>query len=233
MEREAHELDNPHSRYIALGLGLLFLGKQELADASLEALSIIDHPITEFAKIVLEGCAYACTGNVLKVQKMMHILSEHSEAEKKEEEMTEEEKKEEEKRELTEEEKAAEAKKKNENNPQSAAVLALALIAFGEPIGTEMVMRSMGHLFQYGEPAVKRAVPLAIGLLGLTNPQNNLMDLLGKYSYDQDKDVAINAILAQGLIWSGSNNSRLSGNLRDLSAYYAKDESHLFMTRIA
>jgi hypothetical protein len=36
MEKEEKDLENPFTRIFALGLGLLFLGKQDLADATLE-----------------------------------------------------------------------------------------------------------------------------------------------------------------------------------------------------
>jgi 26S proteasome regulatory subunit N1 len=59
------------------------------------------------------------------------------------------------------------------------------------------------------------------------------MDILTKVSYDADHDVAFNAILALGLIGAGTNNSRVSGNLRQLASYYYKDPDHLFVVRIA
>ena len=43
--------------------------------------------------------------------------------------------------------------------------LGIAIVAMGEELGAEMAQRSFEHLMQYGEPAVRRAVPLAIGLL--------------------------------------------------------------------
>mmetsp|Transcript_3456 Transcript_3456/g.2920 ORF Transcript_3456/g.2920 Transcript_3456/m.2920 type:complete len:130 (-) Transcript_3456:385-774(-) len=97
----------------------------------------------------------------------------------------------------------------------------------------------MNHLLQYGEPEIKRAIPLTISLLCMTQgmgsggKNNQVMDLLGKLSYDGDSELAINAILAQGLIWSGTNNSRLAGNLRQLASYYGRDPDNLLMVRIA
>ena len=54
---------------------------------------------------------------------------------------------------------------------QIAAVLGISMISFGEDIGQEMCLRSMNHLLQYGEPIIKRTVPLAIGLLRVSNPE--------------------------------------------------------------
>ena len=176
----------------------------------------------------MKGCAYACSGNVLQIQELLHICAEHDEKEEKKEENKEEGKDE-----------AKEEEKKNTNHFQSAAVLSLGLIAFGEDIGSEMAMRTMNHFLQYGEAEIKRAVPLTISLLcmtqgmGTAGKNNQIMDLLGKLSYDGDHPLAINAILSQGLIWAGTNNSRLAGNLRQLASYYSRDSDVLLMVRIS
>ena len=65
-----------------------------------------------------------------------------------------------------------------------AAVIGVALIAFGEDIGQEMCLRTMNHLMQYGEPVIKRTVPLAMGLLCISNPDVAVTDLLTKLAYD-------------------------------------------------
>ncbi len=36
-------------------------------DAMVEVVRTVDHRICKFAEVVLESCAYACTGNVLEV----------------------------------------------------------------------------------------------------------------------------------------------------------------------
>lgn len=59
MEREPQDLDNPHARFYALGLGLLFFGKQDVVEASLVGVSVIEHPIKRFMEIIMKGCAYA------------------------------------------------------------------------------------------------------------------------------------------------------------------------------
>ena len=78
----------------------------------------------------------------------------------------------------------------------------------------------MNHFMQYGEPVIRRTVPLAIGLLRISNPEVNTMDLLNKLAYDTDKNVSKSAILALGLIGAGTNNSRIAGNLRFLATYF-------------
>ena len=56
-------------RFLCLGLGLLYLGKQERADVMLEAVRTVEHKRGRYAEITLNTCAYAGTGNVLKVRR--------------------------------------------------------------------------------------------------------------------------------------------------------------------
>jgi 26S proteasome regulatory subunit N1 len=102
---------------------------------------------------MVEMCAFAGTGNVLKVQEMLHYCDEHvveeAEEEKKEEdggatapaasatsqtEAQDGEKKEEEK------------KEKKDDSFQAFALLGIALVAMGEDIGSQMSLRQFNHL---------------------------------------------------------------------------------------
>lgn len=85
----------------------------------------------------------------------------------------------------------------------------------------------------YGDPIVRKAVPLALGLVSASNPQLPILDSLSRYSHDNDLDVAVNAILAMGLVGAGTNNARLAQMLRSLASYYAKEANCLFMVRVA
>lgn len=124
-------------------------------------------------------------------------------------------------------------KEEKEALHQIAAVLGVAMIAFGEDIGQDMCLRTMNHLLQYGEPIIKKTVPLAIGLLRISHPEVATMDLLSKLAYDTDVNVSMSSIFALGLIGAGTNNSRLAGNLRYLASYYATSPDQLFVVRIA
>jgi len=203
MERDDKQLKDPFAKFMAVGLGLLFLGKQDACDAPLETLKAIEHPIAKQAAVILESLAFGATGNVLKIQKMLHLCNDHLDPETQ------------------------------DGTFQSFAVLGIASIAMGEEIGSDMALRSFSHLMHYGEPLIRRAVPLALGLLCASNPLIKLLDLLSKYSHDNDPDVSMNAIFAMGLVGAGTNNARLSQMLRQLAAYYHKEPNHLFMVRIA
>lgn len=85
----------------------------------------------------------------------------------------------------------------------------------------------------YGEPVIRKTVPLALGLVSASNPQLPILDTLSKYSHDNDLQVALNAIFAMGLVGAGTNNARLAQMLRQLAGYYHKEPDCLFVVRIA
>ena len=59
MERDPEDLVKTPARYLALALALLYLGKQEAADTTIEALKVLPQPFRTFASTMLEICAYA------------------------------------------------------------------------------------------------------------------------------------------------------------------------------
>lgn len=123
-----------------------------------------------------------------------------------------------------------------ERDYRQVAVLGLSLIASSEEIGNEMALRSLGHILQYCDIKIKRAVPSALALLNISNPKIQVMDLLTKLSHDQDEELSFRAILGLGLIGAGTNNARLAGILRQLAGYYGSESStsnHLYLVRIA
>ena len=46
--------------------------------------------------------------------------------------------------------------------------------------GQEMVLRHFSHLMHYGEPHIRRAVPLAMGLVSASNPEMKVFDTLSR-----------------------------------------------------
>ncbi|KIV87400.1 hypothetical protein PV11_02949 [Exophiala sideris] len=205
-EDRQRQLKDKWARFMALGLALLYFGRQEEVDVILDILKAIDHPMATPTATLASVCAWAGTGAVLKLQELLHICNDH--IEDKEDTV-------------------------GEQLVQSYAVLGLSLIAMGEDVGQEMVLRQFGHLMHYGEPNIRKAVPLAMGLISPSNPQMKIYDTLSRYSHDNDNDVAINAIFAMGLVGAGTNNARLAQLLRQLASYYHRDQNSLFMVRIA
>lgn len=205
-DERTSQLTDKWTRFLALGLGLLFFGQQEEVEVILETLKAVDHPVARPTAIMAEICAWAGTGAVLKIQELLHICNEEMEE--------------------SEDRKGGELL-------QAYAVIGIALVAMGEDTGQEMVTRQFGHLMHYGAPNIRRAVPLAMGLLSPSNPQMKVYDTLSRYSHDTDREVAINSIFAMGLLGAGTNNARLAQLLRQLAGFYARDQEALFMVRIA
>ena len=205
-EERQKQLKDKWTRFMSLGLALLFFGRQEEVEVILETLKAIEHPMAKPAAVLAEVCAWAGTGTVLKLQELLHICNDHVEDSEE---------------------------KKGDELLQTYAVLGLALISMGEEVGQEMVLRQFGHLMHYGEPNIRKAVPLAMGLISPSNPQMKVYDTLSRYSHDNDNDVAINAIFAMGMLGAGTNNARLAQLLRQLASYYHRDQNSLFMVRIA
>merc|ERR1712159_811359 len=110
---------NCMSRFIGLALGLLYLGKQESIEVAMELVKGVPEPLQKQTAITLEGCAYAGTGNVLKVQQFLHLCGEHAEREEEGKEKTD-----------------------VDMGYQMNAVISLAMVALGEEIGSEMALRT-------------------------------------------------------------------------------------------
>lgn len=229
MERDPADLNEKWARFLALGLALLFVGQQDNSDATIETLKAIDHPLSREVQILVDACSYAGTGNVLKIQTLLHYCAEHVNPEKKTE--AEEEQADGDEAEPAEAEPAETSEKSDLY--QAFAVLALGLIAMGEDVGAEMTLRHMSHLMQYGDPVIRRTVPLALALLNPSNPAIPVLDTLSKHSHDSDLSVALNAIFAMGIVGAGTNNARLAQRLRQLANYYYREPDCLFVVRIA
>lgn len=206
MSRSESELSGCWAKFLVLGLALLFLGKQETVEPTLEIAKTLTEQVSQYAQVVLDSCAYAGSGNVLKVQELLALCGEHIETEE------------------------ATAWKTVHQLP---AVCGIALIAMAEPLGTQMASRMLEHLLQYGEPPVRRAVPLAMALLNVSDPGQQVVDALSRLSHDADTEVAQNAVVALGIVGAGTNNARLAGILRNLASYYYKEPTLLFLVRTA
>lgn len=194
------QLKSAYVRFISLGLGLLYLGRKEKSELIVETLKAAPETIGKIAALTVDSLAYANSGNIFKIQNLLHECNEHLE---------------------------------KENDHQAIAVLGIAMVAMAEEIGQEMTLRTFGHLLQYGEPVIKRAVPLAMALVCVGNPNISVMDTLSKLSHDHDAEVSMSAILGLGLIGVGTNHSRIAQLLRQLASYYYKDLNIQFIVRIA
>ncbi|CAB3406247.1 unnamed protein product [Caenorhabditis bovis] len=276
MEKTESELADPNMRFLALGIALIFLGTQDKSEVFVESLRSLPEPFGPMVSTLVDVCAYAGTGNVLKIQKLLHLCSEHYETDQKKKSSSS--KSSSNHRTPKTDSKTAptvipadgsatpaasaaptdapgaprrpaanlapggpaststsseNTTKSDLSSMQAVAVLGIGLIAMGEDIGSQMALRTFGHLIRYGEPVIRRAVPLALALLSVSNPQLNILETLSKFSHDADADTAHNAIFALGLVGAGTNNARLVAMLRQLASYHYKDQVSLMLVRIS
>jgi 26S proteasome regulatory subunit N1 len=125
------------------------IGRQEASEATIELLKTIEHPLGKQAEILVDVCSYAATGNVLKIQTMLHHCADHAPKPKTDEE---------DKAETPEQDTTAAAaegeskeEKKEDAKPsdmtyQAFAVIGIALVAMGEDVGADMSLRQFNHL---------------------------------------------------------------------------------------
>ncbi|XP_066261764.1 26S proteasome non-ATPase regulatory subunit 2-like [Euwallacea similis] len=223
-------LKSIYMRLIGLGVSLCYFGAKIDIEVPSNAMEVFPEPFKSAVQTMLLMCSYAGTGDVLIIQELLAMLSEKIEVPvNKGKELL---------RTNTSNGKEIKNEKKatldwDWHMGQAVAALGVAAVSFGEDIGMEMMQRIFGHMGRYGEPAVRKAIPLAIALSSVSNPQLPMLDVLIKYSHDTDHDVACNAIFGLGLIGSGTNNARLAAGLRQLAVFHTKNPSQLFMVRIA
>jgi 26S proteasome regulatory subunit N1 len=75
LERDFEQLENKWIKFLALGLGLLYMGKAEQVDDVLETIRAVEHPISKSLEVLTRISAYAGTGNVLEIQGLFDILT--------------------------------------------------------------------------------------------------------------------------------------------------------------
>ncbi|XP_017779189.1 PREDICTED: 26S proteasome non-ATPase regulatory subunit 2-like [Nicrophorus vespilloides] len=221
--RENEQMKSTHMVLAVLGLGFLYLGRKDAIDATCEAVEVFEEPHNAIFKSLLHLCAYTGTGDVFIIQEMLSNIGDRVNLLKDEESKLD----------------ASSIKserKKNEIDSglaQAIPVLGLGCVSLGEDMGTEMCSKILGSVGRYGDPAVRRAVPLAIAMNSVSKPHLPVIEVLTKYSHDSDEKVACNAIFALGIVGAGTNNARLAATLRQLAVYHARNAAELFMVRIS
>jgi len=105
-------------------------------DATIETLKAIPHQASKQIQVLVEMCAFAGTGNVLRVQTMLQQCGEHLNAKDAKDAAAETEPEGEKKK----------AETKQDDTFQAFAVIGIALVAMGEDVGAEMSLRQFNHL---------------------------------------------------------------------------------------
>jgi 26S proteasome regulatory subunit N1 len=155
--------------------------------------------------VAVETCAYIGSGNVLLIQKYMQLATKHYD----------------------------EKTQQLEIEQVCLGLIGVALISISEIVGIKMIIRNIHHIMQYCELPIKRVVPIMLTIVGIQNLDIQVTDLLYKLAHDEDKEIALKALLGLGVIAAGSNNSRIGGLLRNLGLYYENENDYLYVIRIA
>ena len=87
--------------------------------------------------------------------------------------------------------------------------------------------------FQFGDPSLRRIVPMAMAMLNVSNPKPEVLESLSRLAHDRDEVTAYQAILGIGLVTAGTNNSRGAQSLRQQAEFFAKNSESLFLVRLA
>ena len=72
-------LEHPLRRHLAVALGMIYMQRGVAAEDSLEIMAAAgqESPLGREAALLLRACAFAGTGDVLQVQRMLHACAEH------------------------------------------------------------------------------------------------------------------------------------------------------------
>lgn len=181
---------------MALGLGLIYLGQQSRCEAALELLKASPSDLSMFAQTTIIGCAFAGTGNVIEIQKMLRICT------------------------------------LDDNMQHAAAVLGIAVISIGDAVSTQMAKRMFEHIMQYGKSNARQMVPIALALTSISQPLPELVDTLHRYGHDEMK-IALNAIIAIGLLAAGTQNTRAIGTLKELELFHKNNAQAMMLIQTA
>ncbi|KAK8714824.1 hypothetical protein V6N13_042171 [Hibiscus sabdariffa] len=187
MVRSESEMGEPLTRLLALGYGLLYLGQESLGlGLGLENTSKASKTVNVKIRKYWDLTLLSCAyAGIGDVKIVRKLLSHCSEH------------------------------LETGDIHQGPAVLGIAMVATAEELGLEMSIRSLEHLLQYGKPNIRRAVPLALGLLCTSNPKVKVINILSELSHDTDSEVAMAAVISLGLIGAGTNNACIVGMLRN------------------
>lgn len=96
-----------------------------------------------------------------------------------------------------------------------------------------MARRLLDGMLQFGDPSLRRIVPMAMAMLNISNPKPEVLESLSRLAHDRDEVTAFQAILGIGLVAAGTNNSRGAQSLRQQAEFFAKDSESLFLVRLA
>jgi 26S proteasome regulatory subunit N1 len=121
----------------------------------------------------------------------------------------------------------------SEIDMQCIALIGVAFISISENVGTNMIIRLIHQILHYCDIALKRVVPIMLTIIGISNTNIQITDLLYKLAHDEDQEIALRSLLGLGIVGAGSNNSRIANLLRSLAGYYESENDYIYIIKIA
>ncbi|KAI0982896.1 hypothetical protein GJ496_009510 [Pomphorhynchus laevis] len=229
-QKEITQLD-PLMKLVAAGIALFYFqqtNKSTINDL-IDSTHVLVKPLAQSIKVLTLALSSAGTGDMLRIQEILAIGYALNSLSKPESDGSN----------PADDPDSCHANQKDHDEYNHAptviaiSIIGIGLIAMGDDIGTDMAFRMLCQMLHSGNPGSKKAVPLAISLLAVSNPKLNFMDTLAKFAHDSDQSIAINSIMALGLIGAGTNNARILAMLRQLSLFHTKDPFTTMAVRVS
>ncbi|MEN2496485.1 MAG: 26S proteasome non-ATPase regulatory subunit 2 [Marteilia pararefringens] len=219
-----HERDH---QIMSLALGLIFMRKVKYCQTIMDSLSPVQEPLRSTTKLMVNILCHAGSGNVEIILDLMRVCLGSEDVRSKNPKSNEILHKKDEDSPQQEDIKDQAADSDKEANSdlsvkfvslknKSLAVIGMAIVAMGEKVGSEMIIRLFTQLTRYGDYVVKGAVPLALALLNLSNPTMGILQMLTKLTHDSDHTISYAAMLSLGLVSAGTNNAKYAQTLKSM-----------------
>nr|XP_027202824.1 26S proteasome non-ATPase regulatory subunit 2-like [Dermatophagoides pteronyssinus] len=106
------------------------------------------------------------------------------------------------------------------------------ILAYSEP-NRIIIITFSNHFLQLDNVFAKRAIPIGLSLTFASNPNPFVLDILAKLTRNEDGHIAINSIIAIGIVAAGTNNVRAMNILVALTSYYSNDPNAILSIEFA
>lgn len=112
-------------------------------------------------------------------------------------------------------------------------VLSIYINSFNDVVSQEVIITFSNHFLQLDNVFAKRAIPIGLSLTFASNPNPFVLDILAKLTRNEDGHIAINSIIAIGIVAAGTNNVRAMNILVALTSYYSNDPNAILSIEFA
>uniref|UniRef100_A0A094ZYF0 26S proteasome non-ATPase regulatory subunit 2 n=1 Tax=Schistosoma haematobium TaxID=6185 RepID=A0A094ZYF0_SCHHA len=230
LERPASHWSNVFSKFMALGLGLTCLGRQEEVEVILASLEAVSEPMKSMAHMICDFCAYAGSGNVLKIQNLLHILSEKYEEKENTDKASNTKTKE--KKEKSSEARRGGGRGRNRRGGSTRPAATSATTNdhnnghnTDAPTAMDITGQVNEDTITSEETGVPQPIPMDTSNAEESTPQED-----STFDFHAHQGLAV---LGVAIIAMGTNNARLAAMLRQLAVYHSRDPYNLFLVRLA